>query len=161
MGEIREETIPFLGIQDFLEKARNIQEIIFSYNENIDQIGIIQKKLLMGIGWAQEARRNLSIELDNTIKHNKALEKAVKKKLHDSYAHKFLAQREESIRQEKLASLTTLFMESVTKYKNLDIHFKAKSKTKIVNAIKITGVSFSEKEIEEKIDNWTVFCLAK
>ena len=117
MGEIIEDTIPFLGREDLLEKGRNIQQIILSYNENIDRIGIIHKKLLIGIGWAQESRKNLSIELDNTIKHNKALEKAVKKKLHDSYAHKFLAQREESIKQEKLASLTTLFMESVTKYK--------------------------------------------
>ena len=80
-------------------------------------IGIIQKKLLIGIGWAQEARENLSIELDKIINNNKALEQAVKKKLHESYAHKFFAQREESIKQEKLASLTTLFMESVTKYK--------------------------------------------
>ena len=65
-----------------------------------------------------------------------------------------MPQREESIKQEKLASLTTLFMESVIKYKNLDIHLKAKSKTKLVNAIKITGVSFSEKEIEEKIEDY-------
>ena len=150
MGDIIEETIPFLGREDLLENGRHIQEMIQSYNENIDIIGIIHKKLLIGIGWDQEARKNLSIELDNNIKHNKALEKAVKKKLHDSYAHKFLDQREEAIKQEKLASLTTLFMESVTKYKNLDIHFKAKSKTKLVNAIKITGVSFSERKLKRK-----------
>ena len=52
------------------------------------------------------------------------------------------------MRQEKLTSLTTLFMESVTKYKNLDIQFKEKSMNKLVNAIKIIGVSVSEKEIE-------------
>ena len=39
------------------------------------------------------------------------------------------------------------------KYKNLDIHFKEKSKTKEVNVIKITGVPFSEKNIEDKIEN--------
>ena len=64
MGEIIEETIPFLGREDLLENGRNIQEMILSYNENIDKIGIIQMKLLIGIGWAQEAQNNLSKRLE-------------------------------------------------------------------------------------------------
>ena len=46
------------------EKVRYIHETILSYNENIEKIGIMHKKLLIVIGWAQEARKNLLKELD-------------------------------------------------------------------------------------------------
>eukprot|EP00092_Neocalanus_flemingeri_P000723 GFUD01000767.1.p1 GENE.GFUD01000767.1~~GFUD01000767.1.p1 ORF type:complete len:309 (-),score=112.66 GFUD01000767.1:223-1149(-) len=153
MGEIKDENVPFLGIDEFLEEITEVHENILSYNENLEKIDDIQKKLLKGIGWGQEARKNLSNDLDNVIKHNKAIEKTVKSKIKEGYAHSFSSETEERIKQEKLTSLTTLLLESVTKYKNLDIHFKDKSKRKLVNAIKISGVALSEEEIEHKIDN--------
>jgi len=152
MGEIKEENIPFLGIDEFLEEVAEIHENVLSYNENLDKIDDIQNKLLKGIGWGQEARQNLSKDLDNVVKHNKAIEKTVRSKIKEGYAHIFLSETEESIKQEKLTSLANLMMESVTKYKNMDIHFKDKSKRKLVNAIKISGVKLSEEEIEHKIE---------
>jgi len=152
MGEIKEENIPFLGIDEFLEEVAEIHENVLSYNENLDKINDIQKKLLKGIGWGQEARQNLSKDLDNVVKHNKVIEKTVRSKIKEGYARNFSSETEEKIKQEKLISLATLMMESVTKYKNMNIHFKDKSKHKLVNAIKISGVELSEEEIERKIE---------
>ena len=152
MGEISEDNVPFLGLDEFLEEITEVHENILSYNENIEKIDDIQTKLMKDIGWGQEARKNLSNDLDNVIKHNKAIEKIVKSKIKAGYAHNFSSETEEKIKQEKLTSLATLLMESVTKYKNMDIHFKEKSKRKLVNAIKVSGVKLSEEEIEDKIE---------
>ena len=51
-------------------------------------------------------------------------------------------------------------MESVTKYNNFHMHFKEDSKTRLVNPIKISGIIVSEKEIKEKIMNWTISYLS-
>ena len=152
MGEINEEKIPFLGLDEFLEEITEVHENILSYNDNLEKIQEIQTKLLKGIGWGQEARKNLSGDLDKVTKHNKAIEKAVLSKIKEGYAHKFSTDTEENIKQEKLTSMATLLMESVTKYKNIDIQFKEKSKQKLVNAIKITGANLSEEEIKDKIE---------
>lgn len=152
MGEINEENVPFLGLDEFLEEITDVHENILSYNENLEKIEDIQTKLLKGIGWGQEARKNLANDLDNVIKHNKAIEKTVKSKIKAGYAHSFSSETEEKIKQEKLQSTATLMMESVMKYKNMDIHFKDKSQRKLVNAIKITGVKLSEEEIADKIE---------
>lgn len=152
MGEINEENVPFLGLDEFLEEITDVHENILSYNENLEKIEDIQTKLVKGIGWGQEARKNLANDLDYVIKYNKAIEKTVRSKIKAGYAHNFSSETEEKIKQEKLQSMATLMMESVMKYKNMDIHFKDKSKQKLVNAIKITGVKLSEEEIEDKIE---------
>jgi len=151
MGEICEENVPFLGLDEFLDEIAEIHENILSYNENLDKIEDIQTKLMKGIGWGQEARKNLSNDLENVSNHNKAIEKTVKSKIKAGYAQN-LSSECESIKQEKLTSMAQLLMEAVTKYKNMDIHFKEKSKQKLVNAIKITGVKLSEEEITDKIE---------
>jgi len=152
MGEISEENAPFLGLDEFLEDITNVHENILTYNENLEKMKVIQTNLLKGIGWGQEAREKLCDNLDNLTKHNKAIVKVVKAKIKEGYTHKFSTDTEEAIRQEKLQSMATLLMESVTTYKNMDIHFKEKSKQNLVNTIKIRDPSLSEEEISNKID---------
>merc|ERR1712013_462131 len=149
MGEICEENVPFFGLDEFLEEITNVHENILTYNENLDKIKVIHTNLLKGIGWGQEAREKLRDNLDNVTKQNKALLKAVNAKIKDGYAHKFSTDTEEAIRQEKLRSMATLLMESVTTYKNMDIHYKEKSKQNLVNTIRIRDPNLSEEDIME------------
>jgi len=152
MGEICEENVPFFGLDEFLEEITNVHENILTYNENLDKIKVIHTNLLKGIGWGQEAREKLRDNLDNVTKQNKAIVKTVKEKIKDGYAHKFSTDTEEAIRQEKLRSMATLLMESVTTYKNMDIHYKEKSKQNLVNTIRIRDPNLSEEEISDKIE---------
>merc|ERR1712013_833896 len=128
------------------------EENILTYNENLDKIKVIHTNLLKGIGWGQEAREKLRDNLDNVTKQNKALLKAMNTKIKVGYAHKFSTDTEEAIRQEKLRSMATLLMESVTTYKNMDIHYKEKSKQNLVNTIRIRDPNLSEEEISDKIE---------
>eukprot|EP00092_Neocalanus_flemingeri_P045696 GFUD01051204.1.p1 GENE.GFUD01051204.1~~GFUD01051204.1.p1 ORF type:complete len:208 (-),score=76.05 GFUD01051204.1:177-800(-) len=65
---------------------------------------------------------------------------------------------EEKTKQEKLSILTAFLIDCVAKHKNLKVHFKDKSKRKLVNSIKITGVKLSEEDIEHKVDNDEIDC---
>jgi len=152
MGDMNDENAPFLSLDEFLEDVAEINTNIQSYRENLEKIRELHSKLLMGIGWGQESRKNLSDELETVIKHNKAIEKTVRSKIKNGYSHAFTVENDENIRKEKLESMTTLLMESILEHKNLDIQFKEKSKKKLINAIKITGVKLSEEEIEDKIE---------
>merc|ERR1712050_6474 len=147
MGEIIEENVPFLGLDEFIEEINEVDENTLRYNDNLEKIKDIQTKLMKGIGWGQEARKNLSDDLEKLAKHNKAIEKAVIPKIREGYATKFSADSEE-----KLASSAKRMMEAVSKYKNINIQFKEKLKQKLVNSIKITGAKLSEEEIKDKIE---------
>jgi len=154
MGEIINESTPFLGIEEYLEDLQKVNENIITYNENIEKIDEIQKKLLKGIGWNQEARKHLSDDLDTLVKSNKTIEKEVKTKIKEGCSHNFSSEEEECRKQEGLVILSNSLLDYLTKYKNMNIQFKEKSKRKLVNAIQIIGgQNLTDDDIEHAVDN--------
>ena len=152
MGDIREENIPFLGLDDFIEDMNEVDENIKKYNDNMETKQEIQSKLLRGLGWGQIARKNLSDDLEKMSNHNKEIEKVVTAKIREGYRTKFTTEQDEQTRKEKLTTIARMLMESLSQHKNINIQFKEKSKLKLINAIKITGAKFSEEEITDKIE---------
>jgi len=152
MGDISEENIPFLGLDDFIEEINQVDENILKYNDNLETKQEIQSKLLRGLGWGQIARKNLSDDLEKMTNHNKAIENAVTDKIREGYGTKFSTEQEEQTRKEKLTTTARMLMEALSKHKNINIQFKEKSKQKLINAIKITGTKLSQEEIRDKIE---------
>ena len=72
------ETVPLIGIQEFLEEVAEIQQLNKSYNENLDKINTIQGNLLQ-ISWKQEAREKQASELENLMSRNKEFQKIISK----------------------------------------------------------------------------------
>jgi len=152
MGDFNEENVPFLNLNDFLEKVSEINEKIASYKNNLEEIDTLQNKLVRGhLPWNQDARKQLSEDLEFVVGRNKAIEKDIRIKIKECMEHK-LSNENENIKQEKVKSMAKLMADAVQMYKNIDIQYKEKLKKKLITAIKISEVSLSEEDIENKID---------
>ena len=70
------QSVPLLGIDEFLKEVEEIQELNKSYDENLEKIQNIHRNLLK-IGWNQKAREKETLELERLTSKNKEFQKDI------------------------------------------------------------------------------------
>merc|ERR1711892_735868 len=114
----------------------------------------LQKKLLVGLAWGQEARMKLATDLEVLNKENKTIAQRVSRRLKEWFSVPAGSIHEADIRKQHLTGLVTNLNTALMKAKNQEAQYKMNTKKKLINAIKITGVKgVSEEEIDERIGN--------
>ena len=70
------EKLPLIDVDEFLKEVEEIEELIKTYDENLEEIKKIQNKL-MKQSWTPQERENLSAELQRLGKENKECRKLI------------------------------------------------------------------------------------